>query len=636
MKEFTKTWNITTLIRLCIAFILVIFGEYAPVGDTTSLIVMSVAYIVALAGNIALIVTSIKQKNVISSSFVVIMVSILLFVSEYMFVAIATLILYEIFAMCFQTIYAKKCVTNIELDDVISNEVSLYIEEEEMRISADEIVKGHIIKVAENEGIPADGVLFSEDAIIDETKFFGKHKVKKIKGDRIFAGSINAGKNIEIEVVTPRKASYIAKNVEKCNNSIAELYNKKTLLYKACLMIKIILFMVAIVYPIIMKMLGFGLSHILSKEIGILCAAISMDYLKYIVYISKAKAIKYMFENGIVVQNIEKLDSFMNVKAVLLDKSVNFVEDKYAVHHIRENQISKSELLTFVAHICYFQNDKKAQAIRRAFRELCEYEGVFAEKIYREDLLQDIDFDGENGLTGKVAGKFVTVGNLELMYKQNKRNLPIEEDYELLYVTIDNEYKGYIALQYLRDEESIEICQTWQSADIDKYAVLNEEGSLENMQLINSMKNDIDDEIVFIKDISQLDNEQENITKIYDDEEKAFFADTINMSINHLFRNNNDIQMEYDKTKNILSDIDCTNDDLQNVAIIKHIIKSVKHKNQIISICKMLMPPLYVIAGICNINILIPIIISGLLNIGGAIENAKPKTNEQLFSKKRK
>ena len=90
-----------------------------------------------------------------------------------------------------------------------------------------EVLKGEILMIRNGEMIPADGVLLTEGALIDYSFVSGENApIEIVKGTNVFAGGIQKGRTIQVEVLKPVGQSYITelwnspllkqeKNIEK-------------------------------------------------------------------------------------------------------------------------------------------------------------------------------------------------------------------------------------------------------------------------------------------------------------------------------------------------------------------------------------------------------------------------------------
>ncbi|RMA81398.1 heavy metal translocating P-type ATPase [Umboniibacter marinipuniceus] len=74
------------------------------------------------------------------------------------------------------------------------------------------IREGDLLQVLKGETAPADGVLSSDSAHMDESLLTGEHlAVRKHPGDRVFAGTINTGESFSYRMDTPTEQSQAAK-----------------------------------------------------------------------------------------------------------------------------------------------------------------------------------------------------------------------------------------------------------------------------------------------------------------------------------------------------------------------------------------------------------------------------------------
>ena len=168
----------------------------------------------------------------------------------------------------------------------------------------------------------------------------------------------------------------------------------------------------------------------------------------------------------------------------------------------------------------------------------------------------------------------------------NIKNLPEEENFEVIYVAIDQVYCGYIALEYLRKPGVEDVYAAWSDSGITKYAVLDGKG----------------DEIT-----AQLRDE------IADDEKIAY----VGMDNHHGESDFADLSVIIDCYDNKLmfkGDIEMMDGSLTDVAIIKEQIAAcfddVKLKSAGIFVSKFL---LYILSAIFALPLYMPMIIDGII-----------------------
>jgi Cu+-exporting ATPase len=94
--------------------------------------------------------------------------------------------------------------------------VSLMNKGEEKRISLNQIKTNDIIRLRNQDIIPADGTLRSNHASLDYSFVTGEsHQIKKIKGDKLFAGGKCVGEPISMKVSKKVNDSYLPKLWDK-------------------------------------------------------------------------------------------------------------------------------------------------------------------------------------------------------------------------------------------------------------------------------------------------------------------------------------------------------------------------------------------------------------------------------------
>lgn len=93
----------------------------------------------------------------------------------------------------------------------------------EVKIPIDDLAVGEKVLVNPGESFPCDGLVMSQKASADESMLTGETvPIEKIKGDRVYAGTVNAGSFVEVlaqEVDENTVLASMIKSVEKAYNS---------------------------------------------------------------------------------------------------------------------------------------------------------------------------------------------------------------------------------------------------------------------------------------------------------------------------------------------------------------------------------------------------------------------------------
>lgn len=150
-------------------------------------------------------------------------------------------------------------------------------------------------------------------------------------------------------------------------------------------------------------------------------------------------------------------------------------EGTYSVHHIRNIDCGKEEMLTFAAHLSCFSNLAEDRAIVDAFMQMARYEGLPASSALRKSLVTGFEAIEDKGLSGHIGGRFICTGTVDMMKLLNIGDVETEDGYKLVHVACNQKYMGYIALSYEADQGAETVYNAWADAGITKYAVFGKD-----------------------------------------------------------------------------------------------------------------------------------------------------------------
>ena len=90
------------------------------------------------------------------------------------------------------------------------------------KISADFLEIGDIVRVPSGSTPPMDGTVASGQSVFDESSVTGESKpIKKCPGDRVFLGTINVGKVIDVRIdVAEGKTMLVLSSFSSCGRGL--------------------------------------------------------------------------------------------------------------------------------------------------------------------------------------------------------------------------------------------------------------------------------------------------------------------------------------------------------------------------------------------------------------------------------
>ena len=467
-----------------------IFGEYAPVNESFGKYAFWLAFAIGLAKLIYDCAIEFKKGNIFNRHLPVVISLTVLFAFGADLAVIIAMILYfaaDILCDYISSGYDKKAEN---LSKIIPAKARVYKDGKTIEIDSEDLRPGRIVVVKQGEIIPSDGRLFNQSGEVDVSFLTGKRKTAKVSKDQdVFAGSINMGKTIQVEITKSQEDSIFMHMIRKAQNAMDEkndgfIDNIKKYSKSAYVLFVVAALVVSFAPPMIG---GFEYGPWISRGM-LLLAAVGFDRLPYIVEITTRSLIYDLFFKGVVTDR-NAVYKMADTTGILLEKSQRFAEGVYIIDHIEEEGCSKEELITMAGHLEYFSDHLIARALVDGYIQVARYQGVVDINPVKISLVDSFEEIKGKGVTGNVAGKFTCVGNRKLMELLNIKNLPESDEFDLIYVAINQQYCGCFAMKYIQKPGVEDVYAAWSDAGISKYAILD--GREEDISA--ELKNEIED-----------------------------------------------------------------------------------------------------------------------------------------------
>lgn len=111
---------------------------------------------------------------------------------------------------------------DIEKGDVSAEAQRFELGSRVQKISADFLEIGDIVRVPSGSTPPMDGTVASGQSLFDESSVTGESKpIKKCPGDRVFLGTINVGKVIDVRIdVAEGKTMFVLSFFSSCSQGL--------------------------------------------------------------------------------------------------------------------------------------------------------------------------------------------------------------------------------------------------------------------------------------------------------------------------------------------------------------------------------------------------------------------------------
>lgn len=380
---------------------------------------------------------------------------------------VAVMVFYEIGEM-FQSYAVNRSRKSIsELMDIKAEYANLVKGDTTEKVLPEEVKIDDIIMIKPGERVPLDGVIVSGDTSVDSSALTGESMpVNKKVGDELLAGCINNTNVIEVKVTHEFEESTVARILELVQNASSKKASTEKFITKFARYYTPIVVICALALAIIPSVFIQGANPnewiyraLIFLVVSCPCALVISVPLGLFAGIGGAS------KKGILVKGGNYLESLKDIDTVVLDKTGTLTKGAFKVTQINNVGISKSELLKYAAICERYSNHPIAKSI------LEEYNAS------NNGDIEEIKIDNHEEVSGKgvitqIQDKKILAGNSKLM-SSNGIIVP-NDDYigTVVYVSVNNEYKGSIIISDEIKSDSKEAIRELKALGVNKIVML--------------------------------------------------------------------------------------------------------------------------------------------------------------------
>lgn len=305
------------------------------------------------------------------------------------------------------------------------------------KVSPDKISIGDIIIVKPGEKVPLDGTIVDGNSMLDTSTLTGESVPREVSiGDEVLSGSINQNGLIEIKVTKNFGESTVSKILDLVENASSKKSKSENFISKFAKyytpIVVVIAVLLAIIPPIIFKETEFiqWLYRALTfLVVSCPCALVISIPLGFFGGIGGASKL------GVLVKGSNYLEALSKTEVVVFDKTGTLTEGVFEVKKVNSVDITKEDLIKYAAYAESFSNHPIANSLKKAYGK-----DIDNKKISETHELSGL------GVNAVVDGNAVFVGNEKLMQEKNIEYIKCNEIGTILYVAINNQFKGTIII----------------------------------------------------------------------------------------------------------------------------------------------------------------------------------------------
>jgi Cu+-exporting ATPase len=312
--------------------------------------------------------------------------------------------------------------------------VTVITPEGEVNKPLSELKKGERVLVRSEEMIPADGIVLTEGALMDYSFVSGENAPIEIpKTSLVYAGGVQKGKSIEVEVVKTLGQSYIT---ELWNNPILSNQKNevKSFVHPWSQKFTIILFAIAMGAGIYWWMMDPN--KILPAVTSVLIVACPCSLLLTVTF-TYGNVLRYLGKSKMYCKNASVIEALEKIDTIVFDKTGTLTNHHEAslAFHANAHSLTQSEM-----DMIYAVTRESLHPLSQLIMRHLE---PSKQEVVLVDSIENIPGKGTKAFIGNTQ---VLIGSLKLM---NDFHVAMESRSENgVHFAINGIYKGYFKIKH--------------------------------------------------------------------------------------------------------------------------------------------------------------------------------------------
>ena len=335
------------------------------------------------------------------------------------------------------------------------------------KVDPDEVPVGSVIVVQPGEKVPIDGVIEKGESTLDTAALTGESVPRDAApGDEVISGCINLTGVLRIRTTKAFGESTVSKILELVENASSRKSRSENFISRfARVYTPAVCFSalaLALLPPLVRLLMGLPTDWgdwvyraLTFLVISCPCALVISIPLSFFAGIGGASSA------GVLIKGSNYMETLAQVKTVAFDKTGTMTQGVFEVSGIHHSSMEETKLLEYAALAESYSSHPISQSLRRAW-------GGEPDK----NRVADVTELSGKGLTARVDGRTVAVGNARLMELLGVEYKECHSVGTVVHVAIDGAYAGHILIADMLKPTAKSAVSAMKAAGVKKTVML--------------------------------------------------------------------------------------------------------------------------------------------------------------------
>ena len=430
------------LTRIIIAFALIVVLSLLPIDGYLEFALYMIPYLVIGYDILKKAFKGIRNKQVFDENFLMAVATIGAILLRDYKEGTAVMLFYQIGEL-FQSYAVGRSRRNIsELMDIRPDYANIEKDGKLEKVDPDEVEIGSVIVVQPGEKVPIDGVIVEGSTTLNTSALTGESLPRNAKpGDEIISGCINMTGVLKIRTTKEFGESTVSKILELVENSSSRKSKSENFISKFARYYTPAVCYGALALAILPPLVSMGILHTAPQwgqwiyraltflVISCPCALVISIPLSFFAGIGGAS------NAGVLVKGSNYLETLAQTKYVVFDKTGTLTKGVFEEAGVHHNTMEQEKILEYAALAESFSTHPISRSLKNAYG-----------KEIDQNRVTEVEEISGNGVTAKVDGISVAVGNTKLMKRIGVEAVECHEVGTVIHVAIDGAYAGHILI----------------------------------------------------------------------------------------------------------------------------------------------------------------------------------------------